>query len=207
MTTDVELAIVNSDVTVIEVTTDNVVIDLISENVDLTANTVIEIDAETDITVIQLIDDTNTVTPEQAADQVTIEIRDNVEQGPPGIQGPPGDTVRTVDAVANGTVGGHRAVLAVGDGSVMYVDTTNQAHAGKVIGITLNAALDGDPVSVAVVGPIVEPSFTFAPGPIYFNAIGVLTQVRPSSGFIQQVAIALSATTIVVQIGMPVILA
>jgi hypothetical protein len=75
-----------------------------------------------------------------------------------------------------------------------------------VIGITLNAAVDGDPVSLAVVGEVDEPSFTFSPGPIYFDSIGRLTQVPPVSGFIQQIAVALSATQIVVQIGPPVVL-
>ena len=117
-----------------------------------------------------------------------------------------GTGTTTVDAIADGTLSGHRAVRVTTSGKVGYVDSTDATQAGEVIGITLNAAVDGDPVSLAVVGEVDEPSFTFSPGPIYFDSIGRLTQVPPVSGFIQQIAVALSATQIVVQIGPPVVL-
>jgi hypothetical protein len=124
--------------------------------------------------------------------------------GTPPISGSDGDDVI---GTANGNLSGHRVVRSTGtDDLVDYADSTNPAHAGTVIGITLNAANNGTIVLIRATGEVSDPSFSFAPGPIYFDALGRLTQVLPTSGFMQQVAVASSLTEIVVQLGSPIIL-
>lgn len=124
--------------------------------------------------------------------------------GTPPISGSDGDDVI---GTANINLSGHRVVRSIGtDDLVDYADSTNAAHAGTVIGITLNAANAGTIVLIRATGEVADPSFSFSPGPIYFDALGRLTQVRPTSGFMQQVAVASSLTEIVVQLGSPIIL-
>jgi hypothetical protein len=124
--------------------------------------------------------------------------------GTPPISGSDGDDVI---GTANINLSGHRVVRSIGtDDLVDYADSTNPAHAGNVIGITLNAANAGTIVLIRSTGEVADPSFSFSPGPIYFDALGRLTQVRPTTGFMQQVAVASSLTEIVVQLGSPIIL-
>jgi hypothetical protein len=135
-------------------------------------------------------------------------------KGDKGDKGDPGDSASPTTeqdddlmGTANINLSGHRVVRSIGtDDLVDYADSSNVAHAGTVIGITLNAANMGDVVNIRATGEIVEPSWSFAPGPVYFDASGSLTQVRPTSGFVQQVAVASSLTEIVVQLGPPIVL-
>jgi hypothetical protein len=106
--------------------------------------------------------------------------------------------------VAAAALGGHRAVYAAGGGTVDHASSANAAHLGKVVGITIGAATMGALAEVATSGEMTEPSFTFVPGPVYFNSSGVLTQTPPVTGFLQQVAVAVSATKIIVGLGMPI---
>jgi hypothetical protein len=127
------------------------------------------------------------------------------EKGEPGTPGTGGDgTTSVIETVAHATLSGHRVVRSVGANEVDLADSTNVAHAGTVLGITLGAAVAGDPIFVAVDGVIEDVSFSFTPGPLYFDSIGRLTQAVPATGFKQQVAVVLSATTIVMQIGTPI---
>jgi hypothetical protein len=123
------------------------------------------------------------------------------------VETPPAEQDDDMVGTANANLSGHRVVRSIGtDDLVDYADSSNVAHAGTIIGITLNAANMGDTIAIRATGEIVEPSFSFAPGPIYFNASGSLTQTRPTEGFVQQVAVASSLTEIVVQIGPPIVL-
>lgn len=119
------------------------------------------------------------------------------------------DAPRSLDVVsasAASDLGGHRVVRALGDGTVEYASSADVAHASTVLGITTGATSGGDVPSIRVAGEMTDPSFAFAPGPIYFNGSGVLTQTRPVAGFVQQVATAVSATKIVIDLGVPIIL-
>jgi hypothetical protein len=117
-----------------------------------------------------------------------------------------GSSSTTIEAIADGTVNGHRAVRVTGSGRVALADSSDPATAGTVIGISLTAAFDGQPVTVQVIGEIIEPTFNFTPGPVYFNAIGALTQTIPASGYVQPIAVALDTTEISVQIGPPIVI-
>lgn len=99
---------------------------------------------------------------------------------------------------------------------VMYTGATGPAVADKdvltqqdkILGVTItSAAAAGEEVSVVTEGKIDDPSFSFTPGAIWLGNAGVLTQVKPTSGLLVQIAVAITATKINVNIGMAIKLA
>ena len=132
-------------------------------------------------------------------------------QGPPGtqgIQGPPGPGgggASSVIETANSNLSGGKVVQIVGSDLVDYADKDSPS-VGNVLGITLNAALQGDSVSVQMVGEITEPTWSWTLGsPIFLGNTGQMTQVVPTSGYLMQVAVPVSATKVNVAI-LPAIL-
>ena len=111
-----------------------------------------------------------------------------------------------VEITAGENLGGHRVVIA-SNGEAFYADSSDADDVGLVRGITVGAANDGDLATVQVYGPMVEPSWTWTPDlPIYFTSSGVLTQTLPTSGFLQQVAVAETATKIFIDLQIPIVL-
>ena len=105
-----------------------------------------------------------------------------------------------VEATAGDALGGHRAVAIVGNEAV-HADKDTAGHRGLVRGITTGAVASGGTARIQVYGPMAEPSWTWTPGqPIYVGSNGVLAQTVPTTGWLQQVAVADSATKIFVDI-------
>lgn len=129
-----------------------------------------------------------------------------IVEGVAGGGGSEPSTSSEVHLEAANTLSGHRVVRGVGSAQADLASSDDASHAGFVIGITTGAAMQGDDATIQIAGSMIEVSFSFVPGPVYFNSIGVLTQTRPTSGFIQQVAVAVDTTEIVVQLGVPVTL-
>lgn len=66
----------------------------------------------------------------------------------------------------------------------------------------------GGQVTVQTYGPMEEPSWTWTPdAPIFVGLAGALTQTRPTSGFVLEIATALSATMIFIDPKPPIVLA
>lgn len=130
------------------------------------------------------------------------------EQGPPGPQGPVGPAGSVyMTYIAGITLSGHKAVQIDGTGAAVYVDSGTVADAGRVLGITINAALLGAAVGVQATGEIDEVSWSWVPGqPVYVGANGSLTQTPPATGFIQAVGMAVAPTKLVVGIRPAIIL-
>jgi hypothetical protein len=115
--------------------------------------------------------------------------------GPQGLTGAPGGTA--VTATAGEAIGGNRAVLLDAAGLAWYADRTTPAHLGRLAGITQGAASLGAAVTLVSYGLMVEPSWAWTPDtPVYLGTAGLLTQTTPTSGFLQIIGIALSATTL-----------
>jgi hypothetical protein len=117
--------------------------------------------------------------------------------------GAPGSNV-VLAMTAGETLGGQRVVRTSG-ATAMYANSSTQAHAQAVIGITTGAATSGAAVTVQSEGQMTDPSFSFTAGlPVYLNGNGTMSNTPPSSGFILQVAVAISATTIAINIKQPI---
>ena len=113
------------------------------------------------------------------------------EQGPPG---PPG-TDFVFQCLAAEAVGGHRVVIGSGFNGVLLANAGNEAHFGKVIGLTMNAASIGGAVTVKNVGAVDEPSWNFTPdADVWLASNGLFTQTPPNSVFTQRIGYALTPT-------------
>lgn len=126
--------------------------------------------------------------------------------GPQGATGATGASgVSSITKLAAVALSGHRVVYADSTGKVNYADSSTLTHANIVLGITNNAGIANDPITVFVSGEIVEPSWTWVPSaPVFLGLLGNLTQSVPTTGFILIVGIAINATTLSVGIKQPI---
>jgi hypothetical protein len=101
-----------------------------------------------------------------------------------------------IESPTGENLSGHKAVAIVG-GQAVLADYSNSAHRGLVRGITTGAIASGETARVQVYGPLREPGWSWTAGlPIYVGSNGALTQFAPTSGWLQQIAVADTATQI-----------
>lgn len=129
-------------------------------------------------------------------------------QGPQGIQGPVGPVGGSaLSYPAGDALGGHRMVVLNDSQQAIYADSTNLAHANKVLGMTTGAAALGDTASILSGGEVSEPSWNwFLNQPLYVGASGLLTQTPPVAGFSQIVGFPIATNKVFVSLREPVIL-
>ena len=123
-----------------------------------------------------------------------------VELGIPGPRGPQGlaglaGVMQTIEAATS--LSGHRAVTIGG----VYADYRS-ALALHLAGLIVSAALAGDEVAVVQSGFVEWPAAGLIPDlPLFLGVDGMLTQTPPLTGWLRQIAVAVSETTITVDIG------
>lgn len=101
----------------------------------------------------------------------------------------------------NQPIGGHRVVVAVGETGCDYADKQDESHCDRVVGITTNAAAQNGICIIAQKGDITHSSWNWQVNePVFVGSNGLLTQTPPSTGFHQQFAVALTATTLYIDI-------
>lgn len=111
-----------------------------------------------------------------------------------------------VEHQAGEVLGGHRVVVVIGN-QAYYADNTNASHLHLIRGITIGATELSSLACIQIGGPLVEPSWNWTPGlPLYVSTNGMLTQTPPTAGFLQQVAIADTATRIFIDNYEPLVL-
>lgn len=126
-----------------------------------------------------------------------------VGQGPAGAPG----TTRSTQLTALLPIGGHRAVVAIGNNSAEIADCNNVAHCSRVAGISVSAASAGGQFLAQSTGVMDEPSWSWIPDQdIWLDANGILSQTLPTApAFIQRLGYALTATRIWVEISEPIL--
>lgn len=102
-------------------------------------------------------------------------------------------------ATAGGTIHGGRVVRS-DNGLIYAVDNTDDTHAAQVVGVALNAATSGNPVTVRAVGYMEDGTWTWANGVIYCGAAGQLTQTAPVTGWFLEVARVVNSTKIFIDL-------
>lgn len=129
-------------------------------------------------------------------------------EGPPGPEGASGSggSDASLSFTAATALSGHKAVRAIGDGSVGYASADQVAQAGTVVGVTTGAAGIGNPISVVAEGIVDEPSWSWGAGPVWLGLNGALTQTIPQSGVLQRIGLALSPTRLLVALTPPILL-
>lgn len=125
-------------------------------------------------------------------------------KGDKGDRGPPGSDGGIVVVTAGSVIHGRR-VIRIENGFAHAPDLLNNSHASQVLGISIQAAMEGNPFSVCVSGPMNYSSWSWNPGYIYCNSDGVLTQDPPATGWLQRVARVISPNNIIVDIDTPFI--
>jgi hypothetical protein len=141
-------------------------------------------------------------------EEETVHVLTVIEQGPQGIPGPVGSVGATILIYSAGiNLSGHRMVVLDDDTMVLYADNTIPAHANKVLGMTVGAAMAGADVTIQSGGELVEPSWNWAMGiPVWLSANGLLTQVVPVSGFSLIIGFPITATKVFIDIKVPIFL-
>lgn len=101
---------------------------------------------------------------------------------------------------------GHMALMFNRQGYVIHADPTLTSFA--FVGVSKQSALAGNPVAIAESGVLVEPSWGWEPDePLFVGLNGLLTQSPPVIGVVQQIAVAINATSILVKPYAPIIIA
>jgi hypothetical protein len=123
----------------------------------------------------------------------------------PGPQGPAGDT--TITLPAGSAVSGHR-IITWESGEARHADPAVLADGRRVIGVSLNAALTGDPVIVRQSGLVIDASLALIPGlPVFLGTDGALTQTppaAPAAAYALRIGSALADDTLLVRISQPI---
>lgn len=110
------------------------------------------------------------------------------------------------EVIATGPLSAVR-VLVASEG-INLADKDTLTHQDKILGLTItSASVAGEPVSVLGEGYSVDPSYGFTEGPIWLGNAGVLTQVKPTTGMLVQLGVAISATEIYFDVGLAIKLA
>jgi len=102
-----------------------------------------------------------------------------------------------LEATAGEALGGHRAVY-IDNGQAFYASASDTSIPGQVVGITTQAAAAGGSVNIRFVGALDEAGWSFAPGPVYVGINGVLTQTRPTSGWVMNIGVAVTPTRLLI---------
>jgi hypothetical protein len=119
-----------------------------------------------------------------------------LQQGPPG----PAGTVLVIRAAE--TMSGHRVIMTNSSGEAGYADCRDTT-AFAATGFLAGAVTAGGLCDVVLPGQSLDwPAGGLTPLlPVYLAENGLVSQVPPVTGWIRQVAVALSATLVLVDIG------
>lgn len=112
-----------------------------------------------------------------------VEVIEVAEQGLPGRPGVPGQAGgATAIFTALSAIGGHRVLTMTPAGELAYASNDDLTAAGRIVGVSLNAASPGGDVSVQRGGEVSEPSWNLDTDlPVYLGVNGLLTQTPPES--------------------------
>lgn len=120
------------------------------------------------------------------------------KQGPPGPPGPAGDA-STLSAAT--TLSGHRVLAVNGDGQAIYAQHTD-ATALAVQGLSAQSGVAGDELVILKSGAMTWPAGGLTTGqPLFLTTDGHMSHTPPTSGWIRQMAVAVDADTISIDIG------
>lgn len=123
-------------------------------------------------------------------------------QGPSGPPGPAGEAVSTTQLKAAETISGYTAVAIDATGKAEVASSSDSSQEGSVVGIATGGAQAGANVTVQYAGPLTYNGWSFdVTKAVFLGPGGLATQTPPTTGFLQQIGIPLSATTLLVRMG------
>lgn len=105
-----------------------------------------------------------------------------------------------ITKVASAALSGHSLVVPLDDDTVGLADPADPTTIDLPVWLTVSAAVQGDPVQSLMMGPMVEPSWTWNAGSaLYVGLGGTLTSIVPTAPgyrWLRKVATAINSTTI-----------
>ncbi len=111
----------------------------------------------------------------------------------------------TIPMTAGENLSALRVVMPSPSGAI-YADASS-ILTSKLLGITTTSATAGQAVQVKVSGIVSDALWSWVPNDtIWLGSNGMLTSIPPSSGVAARVGIAMTATSIAIQIHQPIVL-
>lgn len=105
-----------------------------------------------------------------------------------------------ITLIAGQSLNAYKAIVTDSSGNAILASAGNSSHAGRVIGLSINAAITGDSVTVQSAGEVTNSGWNWPPGAlIYVGLNGDLTTSQVGV-FSQAVGFARTSTIIVVRI-------
>jgi hypothetical protein len=112
----------------------------------------------------------------------------------------------TISLMAGENINAFQAVAVHADGLAYKADASNAADAGRVVGIAITSATTGNSLEVQQLGEIDNAGFLFTPGAwVYLGTGGALVQTPNAGAFELPLGVALSASRLEAQVGLPII--
>ena len=143
--------------------------------------------------IVVLTDNVSTVV--SSIDVASSTIITSAIQGPVGVSGTSAIISYTAGANISGGIG-----VILNNSTAIAANSTTLAHAGKVIGITTGAVVIGNVANIQTSGELEGFSGLTINSKVYLQANGTITSTIPTTGFIQQIGIALTATKVLINI-------
>lgn len=112
----------------------------------------------------------------------------------------------SVGVIFSFVVAGNIPAFAAVTSTGLAANSATTAHFGKVIGVTLAAIASGFSGLVQVAGQLTNPAWAWSTGDLIFLNGASLSSSPPGTGFVQPLGTAKSATTIILEIGTPILL-
>ena len=139
-----------------------------------------------------------TVTVDAPSVALSVGVCQQGPPGPPGPIGPAGDAPAVVVAVP---VSGHRVLASDASGFAIYADQTDNS-ALAIVGFSTQAASAWDTCVIQRSGALAWPAGGLTPeAPLFLTTEGMVSHTPPASGWVRQVAVAVAADMIHVDIG------
>jgi hypothetical protein len=136
-------------------------------------------------------------TPTSAASPVDAQIASLLEET--GVGGDVSKVRATAIAAVN--LSGHRVVTQRADGKLEYASNDSLSYLASPLWITTGSTVTGALAEALMYGTLIEPTWSWTPGPVYLGINGALTQTPPAAPgalFLAQVGVATSATAVFV---------
>ena len=154
------------------------------------------------VKIIEVEEDKNIITKIEKTKIVQI-----AQQGPRGPSGGLNEGIDFTAIIGEGGVQAYQTVYVDSEDTVRAANSDNPTHCGRVAGITLESGREGDQVTVRINGNISNLNWDLVPGDFYLVSTGgELTNLTPDVGFYQKVGKALTPTTLIVDLGEPVLI-
>jgi hypothetical protein len=192
--------------------------------VEITTEEIVSVQLETTDTVAVSVEDTvtasETIVDVISTESSVVNITSVAAQGPAGPIGPQGNTgpigpqgpigpegisgIQSIVIFTNIPLSGNKVIAYTANG-VAYADNTNLTHIGSVLGFTRTSCSANSNTSIQTFG-FLNGFYGLNSGlPVYLSTNGDLTQTVPTTGFVNNLGIAISSTELNINITMPIV--